>query len=53
MTPRQYNEYQRQADVIDEAKKWKEKQDKMINEKITSPIKIKEDDSKTNEGHQE
>lgn len=26
MTPAQWNEYQRQADVIDEAKKWKEKQ---------------------------
>jgi hypothetical protein len=24
MTPAQFNEYQRQADVIDEAKKWKE-----------------------------
>ena len=24
MTPTQYNEYQRQADVIDEAKRWEE-----------------------------
>ena len=24
MTPAQYNEYQRQADVIDEAKRWEE-----------------------------
>ena len=28
MTPRQYNEYQRQADVIEQAKKWKEEQEK-------------------------
>jgi len=27
MTPAQYNEYQRQADVIEQAKKWKEEQD--------------------------
>ena len=26
MTPAQYNEYQRQADVIDEAKRWKKKE---------------------------
>jgi hypothetical protein len=26
MTPAQYNEYQRQADVIEQAKKWKEEQ---------------------------
>jgi hypothetical protein len=29
MTPAQWNEYQRQADVIEEAKKWKEEQDKL------------------------
>lgn len=27
MTAAQYNEYQRQADVIDEAKKWKEEKE--------------------------
>jgi len=27
MTPAQYNEYQRQADVIEQAKKWKEEQE--------------------------
>lgn len=26
MTPAQYNEYQRQANVIDEAKKWKKEE---------------------------
>jgi hypothetical protein len=33
MTPAQYNEYQRQADVIEEAKKWKEEQE---NKQLTS-----------------
>lgn len=33
MTPAQYNEYQRQADVIEQAKKWKEEQQ---NKQITS-----------------
>jgi hypothetical protein len=28
MTPAQYNEYQRQADVIEQAKKWKEEQER-------------------------
>jgi len=31
MTPAQYNEYQRQADVIEQAKKWKEEQLKQMN----------------------
>jgi hypothetical protein len=30
MTPAQYNEYQRQADVIEQAKKWKEEQEKKM-----------------------
>jgi hypothetical protein len=28
MTPAQYNEYQRQAEVIEQAKKWKEEQER-------------------------
>lgn len=36
MTPAQYNEYQRQADVIDQAKIWKKKQmtDKIVQQVI-------------------
>jgi hypothetical protein len=30
MTPAQYNEYQRQADVIEQEKKWKEEQEKKM-----------------------
>jgi len=30
MTPAQYNEYQRQADVIEQAKKWKKEQEKKM-----------------------
>jgi len=33
MTPAQYNEYQRQADIIEQAKKWKEEQE---NKQMTS-----------------
>ena len=32
MTPAQYNEYQRMADVIDEAKKWEEQRKYFISD---------------------
>ena len=52
MTPAQYNEYQRQADVIDEAKRWEEERkskgsDEHIvdtNEMISSQTEISDEE---------